>query len=42
MNPVGLIVAIGGLFLLIVAYKGKQDNLIATVMGKRYGKSSLA
>lgn len=41
MNPVGLLVASLGLFLLVIAYKGKQDNLIATTTGKRYGKSSL-
>lgn len=41
MNPLGLLVAGLGLFLLVVAYKGKQDNLIATVHGKAYGKSTL-
>ena len=41
MNPVALLLAAIGLFLLVVGFKGKQDTLITAVTGKPYGSSTL-
>jgi len=41
MNPLGFLVIALGLFFLVIAYRGKEDNLIATVLGHQYGKSTL-
>lgn len=42
MNPIALLMLAVGLLMLIVAFKGKQDNLITAVTGKSYGSSTLS
>lgn len=42
MNPFAIALAIIALTMLVVGFRGKQDNLIAAVTGKKYGNSSLA
>lgn len=41
MNPLGVVLLIVSLTLIVSAFRGKQDNLIAAVLGKQYGKSDL-
>lgn len=41
MNPVMLLVLFAGLILIVVAFRGHQDNAIAAVMGKGYKNSTL-
>ena len=40
-NPESLIIVALGLFLMVLGFKGKSDNLIAAVKGQAYGNSSL-
>ena len=41
MNPVGGVILLLGLLLAVAGFKDKQDNLIAAVTGKQYGRSTL-
>jgi len=41
MNPLALALLGIGLLLVIVGFRGHQDNLIAAITGKAYGKSTL-
>jgi hypothetical protein len=40
-NPESLIIVALGVFLMVLGFKGKTDNLIAAVKGQPYGASSL-
>jgi hypothetical protein len=40
-NPEALVIVALGLFLMVIGFKGKTDNLIAAVKGAPYGKSTL-
>lgn len=40
-NPGALLLLAAGVVLLVLGFKGNQDNLIAAFTGKPYGKSSL-
>jgi hypothetical protein len=40
-NPEALIVVALGVFLMVLGFKGKTDNLIAAVKGKPYAGSTL-
>lgn len=41
MNPIAVALLLIGALFIIVGFKGKQDNLIATATGKPYGSSTL-
>jgi hypothetical protein len=41
MNPVAVLLLLVAVLFIIVGFKGKQDNLIATVKGSPYGNSTL-
>jgi hypothetical protein len=41
-NPEALVIIALGLFLLVLGFKGKTDNIIAAVKGTPYGKSTLS
>jgi hypothetical protein len=40
-NPEALVIVALGLFMMVLGFKGKTDNMIAAVKGKPYGQSSL-
>lgn len=40
-NPGALLLLALGVILLVLGFRGNQDNLIAGITGKPYGKSSL-
>ena len=40
-NPEALVIVALGLFLMILGFKGKADNLIAATKGQQYGSSTL-
>jgi hypothetical protein len=40
-NPEALIVVALGLFMVILGFKGKTDNVIAAAKGTPYGSSTL-
>lgn len=42
MNPLGFALLIVGLVLLVVGFKGKQDNLISAITGHAYGHPSIS
>lgn len=41
MNPWAAFVIVIALAIIIVGVKGKEDNLIAAIIGKQYGSSTL-
>jgi hypothetical protein len=40
-NPESLVVVALGLFMVVLGFKGKTDNVIAAVKGQPYGNSTL-
>ncbi len=40
-NPESLVVVALGLFMVVLGFKGKTDNVIAAVKGQPYGSSTL-
>jgi hypothetical protein len=40
-NPEALVIVALGLFMVILGFKGKTDNVIAAVKGSSYGSSTL-
>lgn len=42
MNPVAVVILLVAIVFIVIGFKGKQDNLIAAITGKQYGKSGLA
>lgn len=42
MNPWGVVYLIVGIILLVIAWKGSQDNVISALTGKPYGSSTLS
>jgi hypothetical protein len=40
-NPEALVIVALGLFLMVLGFKGKTDNLIAAIKGTPYGSSTL-
>ena len=42
MNPYALIVLIAGILLIVMGWKGSQDNVVAAVLGHPYGNSTLS
>ena len=41
MNPWAVVLALVALVIGIAAAKGKQDDLVAAIIGKQYGDSTL-
>lgn len=41
MNPVGVVLLMIGIALIVIGFRGKQDNAISALMGKKYGKTNL-
>lgn len=41
MNPVAVFIGLIGVAFLIIGFKGKQDDFLTAVMGKKYGSSTL-
>ena len=41
MNPGALVILFIALVLIVVAWKGTQDNVIAAVIGRQYGNSTI-
>lgn len=41
MSGLALLMIAIGLFIVVIAFKGKQDNLIAAATGKAYKGSTL-
>lgn len=41
MNPIAVVLLLVALVLIIVGFRGKQDNLITAISGKKYGKATL-
>ena len=41
-NPESLVIVALGLFMVVLGFKGKTDNVIAAVKGAPYGKSTLS
>jgi hypothetical protein len=41
VNPIAVIALAIGVILVVIGFKGHQDNTIAALTGKPYGKSTL-
>lgn len=42
MNPIAIVLIIIALTLIIVGFKGKQDNLISAILNRKFGNSTLS
>jgi hypothetical protein len=40
-NPEALVIVALGIFMVVLGFKGKTDNVIAAVKGQAYGGSTL-
>ena len=41
-NPEALVIIALGIFMMVLGFKGKTDNIIAAVKGTAYGESTLS
>ena len=41
MNPWALVLVVISIFVFILIYKGTQDNVIAAILGRPFGNSSI-
>lgn len=41
MNPWALLLVLLAIAFFIIAYKGTQDNVIAAILGRPYGNSTV-
>lgn len=41
MNPIAVVILLVAILFITVGFKGKQDNLISAITGKKYNQSSL-
>jgi len=42
MTPIAVILILVAVLLIVVGFRGKQDNLITGLVGRPYGKTNLA
>jgi hypothetical protein len=41
MNPWALLLLLVAVVLVIVAWRGSQDNVVAAIIGRQYGNSTV-
>ena len=41
MNPYALILLLVGITLIVIAWKGSQDNVLSALLNRPYGNSTL-